>query len=87
MTPLEISDEGLHEAFEYLLGKLTKQSKTENPTCCLRIFYKVGCTPGPNTIQRVVNKFTSKNLVITIVPTTHLHNSNTFLSVCGIRHE
>ncbi|XP_044020531.1 diphthine--ammonia ligase isoform X2 [Aphidius gifuensis] len=87
LTPLEISDEGLHEAFEYLLGKLTKQSKTENPTCCLRIFYKAGCTPGPNIIQRVVDKFTSKNLVITIIPTTHLHNFNTFLSVCGIRHE
>ncbi|XP_020711460.2 diphthine--ammonia ligase isoform X1 [Athalia rosae] len=77
----------LTEAFEYLLCKLTKGSQSVNPICNLRIFYKVGSSPGPNFIQSVLSSFESRNIVTTIIPTTHLHNYSTFLSICGIRHE
>ncbi|XP_076639743.1 uncharacterized protein LOC143351759 [Colletes latitarsis] len=84
-TELTVSE--LTEAFEYVLCKLTKGSQTENPTCNLRIFYKVGSSPGPNFVQDMLSKFSMRNLVTTIVPATHLHNFSTFLSICGIRHE
>ncbi|CAB0030442.1 unnamed protein product [Trichogramma brassicae] len=77
----------LIEAFEYLLCKLTKGSQVENPSCNLRIFYKLGSLPGPSFIQQALNHFADRNLVTTIIPTRHLHNFSTFLSVCGIRHE
>ncbi|XP_008217510.1 diphthine--ammonia ligase [Nasonia vitripennis] len=77
----------LVEAFEYLLCKLTKGSQAENPSCNLRIFYKVGSLSGPSFIQQALRHFDSRNLVTTIIPTRHLHNFSTFLSVCGIRHE
>ncbi|XP_024937006.1 diphthine--ammonia ligase [Cephus cinctus] len=83
----ELTSAELTEAFEYLLCKLTKGSQHTNPTCNLRIFYKVGSSPGPNFIHSVMSSFSARNLVTTIVPTTHLHNFSTFLSVCGIRHE
>ncbi|XP_046749065.1 diphthine--ammonia ligase [Diprion similis] len=83
----ELNAAELTEAFEYLLCKLTKGSQTVNPTCNLRIFYKVGSSPGPNFIQSVLSSFESRNIVTTIIPTTHLHNYSTFLSICGIRHE
>lgn len=83
----ELTAAELTEAFEYLIAKLTKQSRTENPTCSLRIFYKVGNSPSPKFIQDVLDGFSSRNLVTTIIPTMHLHNFSTFLSVCGIRHE
>lgn len=83
----EPTSEELMDAFEYLLCKLTKGSQLENPTCSLRIFYKVGTPPGPSAIQEVLRKLSSRNLVSTIIPTTHLQNFSTFLSVCGIRHE
>ncbi|KAH0562772.1 diphthine--ammonia ligase [Cotesia glomerata] len=83
----ELTDAELNEAFEYLLAKLTKESRNENPTCSLRIFYKIGSSPAPSTIQRVLSNFSSRNLVTTMIPTIHLHNFSTFLSVCGIRHE
>ncbi|CAK9817189.1 Diphthine--ammonia ligase [Anthophora plagiata] len=84
-TELTVSE--LTEAFEYVLCKLTKGSQTVNPTCNLRIFYKVGSSPGPNFVQDVLSKFSTRNLVTTIIPATHLHNFSTFLSICGIRHE
>ncbi|XP_063978343.1 uncharacterized protein LOC135163095 [Diachasmimorpha longicaudata] len=83
----ELTDDELTEAFEYLLAKLTKDSKSENPTCNLRIFYKAANSPGPSMIRRVLDNFSNRNLVPTIIPTTHLHNFSTFLSVCGVRHE
>ncbi|XP_043285189.1 diphthine--ammonia ligase isoform X2 [Venturia canescens] len=87
LTSPELTAAELTEAFEYLIAKLTKQSRTENPTCSLRIFYKVGSSPSPRFIQDVLDAFSSRNLVTTIIPTMHLHNFSTFLSVCGIRHE
>ncbi|KAK0158772.1 hypothetical protein PV328_009726 [Microctonus aethiopoides] len=87
LNSAELTDDELNEAFEYLLAKLTKESQTENPTCSLRIFYKIGSSPGPMMIQRILNNFSNRNLVTTLIPTTHLHNFSTFLSVCGIRHE
>ncbi|XP_034189811.2 uncharacterized protein LOC117608575 isoform X3 [Osmia lignaria lignaria] len=83
----ELTVSELTEAFEYVLCKLTKGSQTINPTCNLRIFYKVGSSPGPNFVQDVLSKFSTRNLVTTIIPATHLHNFSTFLSICGIRHE
>ncbi|XP_014468532.1 PREDICTED: diphthine--ammonia ligase [Dinoponera quadriceps] len=83
----ELTENELMEAFEYVLCKLTKGSQSANPTCNLRVFYKVGSSPGPNLVHSVLSKFSTANLVITIVPATHLHNFNTFLSICGIRHE
>ncbi|CAK9832233.1 Diphthine--ammonia ligase [Anthophora retusa] len=83
----ELTVNELTEAFEYVLCKLTKGSQTVNPTCNLRIFYKVGSSPGPNFVQDVLSKFSTRNLVTTIIPATHLHNFSTFLSICGIRHE
>ncbi|XP_031835825.1 uncharacterized protein LOC116428379 isoform X2 [Nomia melanderi] len=83
----ELTVDELTEAFEYVLCKLTKGSQTQNPACNLRIFYKVGSSPGPNFVQDVLSKFSTRNLVTTIVPATHLHNFSTFLSICGIRHE
>lgn len=87
LTFADLNASELTEAFEYLLCKLTKGSQSVNPTCNLRIFYKVGSSPGPNFIQNVLSSFSSRNIVTTIVPTTHLHNYSTFLSICGIRHE
>lgn len=84
---LELSIDELTEVFEYLLCKLTKGSSNDNPTCCLRIFYKVGTSMSSNFIYNVMSKFSLRNLVTTVVPATHLHNLNTFLSICGIRHE
>ncbi|XP_026675302.1 diphthine--ammonia ligase isoform X2 [Ceratina calcarata] len=83
----ELTVDELTEAFEYVLCKLTKGSQTVNPTCNLRIFYKVGSSPGLNFVQDVISKFSTRNLVTTIIPATHLHNFSTFLSICGIRHE
>ncbi|XP_031368007.1 diphthine--ammonia ligase isoform X3 [Apis dorsata] len=83
----ELTIDELTEALEYVLCKLTKGSQTINPTCNLRIFYKVGSSPGPNFVQDVLSKFSTRNLVTTIIPATHLHNFSTFLSICGIRHE
>lgn len=83
----ELTISEMTETFEYLLCKLTKGSQTLNPTCFLRVFYKVGSSPGPNFVQEVLSKFSDRNLVTTIVPATHLHNFTTFLSICGIRHE
>lgn len=83
----ELTTEELTEAFEYLLCKLTKGTQTINPTCNLRIFYKVGSSPGPNFVHNVLSQFSTRNLVSTIIPATHLHNFSTFLSICGIRHE
>ncbi|XP_076385210.1 uncharacterized protein LOC100877901 isoform X4 [Megachile rotundata] len=83
----ELTVSELTEAFEYVLCKLTKGSQTINPTCNLRIFYKVGSSPGPKFVQDVLSKFSTRNLVTTIIPATHLHNFSTFLSICGIRHE
>ncbi|XP_014218144.1 diphthine--ammonia ligase [Copidosoma floridanum] len=77
----------LIEAFEYLLCKLTKGSQSQSPPCHLRIFYKVGSLSGPAFIQQALDQFSGHNLVATIIPTRHLHNFSTFLSVCGIRHE
>ncbi|XP_012275518.1 diphthine--ammonia ligase isoform X2 [Orussus abietinus] len=87
LSSAELTEAELTEVFEYLLCKLTKGSQSVNPTCSLRIFYKVGSSPGPSFIQSVLSNFSTRNLVVTIIPTTHLHNFNTFLSVCGIRHE
>lgn len=84
---MELNANELTEAFEYLLCKLMKGSQCANPTCNLRIFYKIGSFPGPNFIHNVLSKFSMQNLVITIIPATHLHNFSTFLSICGIRHE
>ncbi|XP_014611371.1 PREDICTED: diphthine--ammonia ligase [Polistes canadensis] len=83
----ELTAAELTEAFEYLLCKLTKGTQTINPTCNLRIFYKVGSSPGPNFVHNVLSQFSTRNLVTTIIPATHLHNFSTFLSICGIRHE
>lgn len=83
----ELTAAELTEAFEYLLCKLTKGTQTINPTCNLRIFYKVGSSPGPNFVHNVLSQFSTRNLVSTIIPATHLHNFSTFLSICGIRHE
>ncbi|OAD60574.1 ATP-binding domain-containing protein 4 [Eufriesea mexicana] len=87
LSSTELTVDELTEAFEYVLCKLTKGSQTLNPTCNLRIFYKVGSSPGPNFVQDVLSKFSTRNLVTTIIPATHLHNFSTFLSICGIRHE
>ena len=87
LSSTELTIDELTEAFEYVLCKLTKGSQTVNPSCNLRIFYKVGSSPGPNFIQDILSKFSTRNLVTTIIPATHLHNFSTFLSICGIRHE
>ncbi|XP_043492423.1 diphthine--ammonia ligase isoform X1 [Polistes fuscatus] len=87
LTSTELTAAELTEAFEYLLCKLTKGTQTINPTCNLRIFYKVGSSPGPNFVHNVLSQFSTRNLVTTIIPATHLHNFSTFLSICGIRHE
>ncbi|XP_011497114.1 PREDICTED: diphthine--ammonia ligase [Ceratosolen solmsi marchali] len=75
------------EIFEYFLCKLTKDSRTHNPPCNLRIFYKIGSLSGPNFIQKALIHFKNRNLVTTVIPTHHLYNYSTFLSVCGIRQE
>lgn len=87
LPSIELNANELSEAFEYLLCKLRKDSQSANPTCNLRIFYKVGSFPGPNFLHNVLSKFSTQNLVITIIPAIHLHNFNTLLSICGIRHE
>ncbi|CAL1676967.1 unnamed protein product [Lasius platythorax] len=87
LPSMELNANELSEAFEYLLCKLRKGSQSANPTCNLRIFYKVGSFPGPNFLHNVLSKFSTQNLVITIIPAIHLHNFSTLLSICGIRHE
>jgi len=83
----ELNANELSEAFDYLLCKLRKGSQSANPTCILRIFYKVGSFPGPNFLHNVLSKFSMQNLVITVIPATHLHNFSTLLSIYGMRHE
>ncbi|KAL0101093.1 hypothetical protein PUN28_018744 [Cardiocondyla obscurior] len=83
----ELNANELSEAFDYLLCKLKKGSQSTNPTCNLRIFYKVGSFLGPSFLHNVLSKFSTQNLVITIIPATHLHNFSTLLSIYGIRHE
>lgn len=87
LPSMELNANELSEVFEYLLCKLRKDSQSTNPTCNLRIFYKVGSFPGPNFLHDVLSKFSTQNLVITIIPAIHLHNFSTLLSICGIRHE
>ncbi|XP_066584188.1 uncharacterized protein [Prorops nasuta] len=88
LIPREIEVRGLLEVLEYLLCKLRKGSQSENPTCNLRIFYKVGSITGPNFINFALSCFSENyRLVTTIIPATHLHNFSTIISICGIRHE
>ncbi|XP_058799518.1 uncharacterized protein LOC131669005 [Phymastichus coffea] len=87
ISSVELTLAELVEAFEYFVCKLTKGSQVENPPCNLRIFYRVGSLPDLNLIQQALQQMVGRNLVTTIIPTRHLHNFSTFLSVCGIRHE
>ncbi|XP_051166123.1 uncharacterized protein LOC127284629 [Leptopilina boulardi] len=76
----------LIQCLEYLLCNLKKGSLTENPACTLRIFYK-GNLFSSQYIQNLLVPFLNDNLVVTSIPALYLHNANTYLSVCGIRHE
>lgn len=57
------------------------------PACSLLMFYRVGRAPNPQMILDVVNKLEEFNLATTIVPVCQLNHPNTFISLCGYRHE
>ena len=86
-TSINLTAEDLIQCFDYLLCKLRKGSQSENPTCHLRIFYKVGDLLEAKLIQNTLAHFSNQNIVFTIIPIMHLFNYNTWLSVCGVRHE
>lgn len=86
-TSIALIAEDLIPSFEYLLCKLRKGSQRKNPTCHLQIFYKADDPPVVLLILNALAYFSNENIVITIIPTMHLCNHNTFISVCGVRHE
>ncbi|XP_043482320.1 diphthine--ammonia ligase [Leptopilina heterotoma] len=85
-SPTNFTQEELAQCLEYLLTNLKKGSVTENPACTLRIFYKASRFSS-EYIKNLLVPFSNQNLVITSVPALYLHNADTYLSVCGIRHE
>lgn len=78
--------EELIQSLNYLFCNLKKDSQTENPACTLRIFYKMDLFSS-KYLQDLLVPFSNQNLVITSIPALYLQNGDTYLSVCGIRHE
>ncbi|XP_069686866.1 uncharacterized protein [Periplaneta americana] len=85
LSPSQLSDENMSEILCYALSKLLRKA-APTTVCSLRIFCKIGKAPSPCRIQSVLSKAEGFNIVHSIVPVCHLHNAQTFLSICGVRH-
>ncbi|XP_033221261.1 diphthine--ammonia ligase isoform X3 [Belonocnema kinseyi] len=86
-TSIDLTAEELKKSFQYILFNLRKGSKSKNPACHLRVFYKADDSRVVQLILNALAYFSKENIVITIIPTMNLCNLNTFISVCGVRHE
>ncbi|CAG2063915.1 unnamed protein product [Timema podura] len=86
LSPHQMTDEDLSEVLCYTLSKLLRKVPPTT-VCNLRVFFQVGKGIGPHRIQNVLNKAEGFNIIHTIVPVVQLHNSHTFMSICGVRHD
>lgn len=77
------------EALAYSIEKL-KQGHEKDSICVynLKIFFSVLKFDDVSPLAEIVQTFAeSISLVYTFIPVVKLKNSNTFLSICGIRNQ
>lgn len=77
------------ETIDYVLHKL-QQGHEYDPMslCALKIFFPVHKNVCINDFVEILTEFQKSTLLVfTIVPAISLSNSNSYVSICGVRHQ
>lgn len=83
-----MQQEHIEQVINYTLNKLMSgEPSPEDPVCNLRIFYPICQQLILKYVHDVLMKLAVQlPIAYTLVPVVQLHNVNTVLSVCAVRH-